>query len=100
MSKETANAPQNKSSLNPLQVGNQVLIRTVTCYQVGRIVEETERGYVLVDAAWIADTGRFSDALKSGEFSEVEPFVDPVFVAHGAFCDATLYRGTLPLKQK
>jgi hypothetical protein len=25
-------------------------------------------------AAWVADTGRFSDALESSNFSEVEPF--------------------------
>ena len=27
----------------------------------------------LVDAAWIADSGRFMDAIKKGELNEVEP---------------------------
>ena len=87
-------------SLNPLQVGNKVLIRTVTAFQVGKIVEENEHGYVLVDASWVADTGRFATALAKSDFSEVEPFCAPVFVSKGAIVDATIYLGQLPLNQK
>jgi hypothetical protein len=102
--KKTAPKTTRKpKSLNPLQVGNQVLIRTVTCFQVGKIVEETERGFVLTDSAWIANTGRFATLLRTGTFddrAEVEPFTDPIFVSHGAICDSTLFRGQLPLSQK
>lgn len=102
--KKTPTKPVRKKSRNQLQVGNKVLIRTVTCFQVGRIIEANSRGYVLVDATWVADTGRFSDMLKSGSFSdqraELEPFCDPVFVSSGAIVDATLFRGTLPVEKK
>lgn len=49
----------------------------------------TPQELVLEDAAWIADTGRFADALKKAEFSEVEPFPDgKVIVGRGAVIDA------------
>ena len=42
------------------------------------------------DAAWIADTGRFADSLKTCEFSEVEPFPQgrEVIVGRSAVIDA------------
>jgi hypothetical protein len=55
----------------------------------------------LKDAAWISDTGRFSDALKNAEFSEVEPFPDgQVIVGRGAIVDACEWKGSLPRKKK
>ena len=60
----------------PWQLGKIYLIRTVTMIDTGRLVEVTPNELVLEDAAWIADTGRFSDALKSARFNEVEPFPD------------------------
>jgi hypothetical protein len=54
----------------------------------------------LEDAAWIADTGRFADALKSGKFNEVEPFPDgQVIVGRGAIIDAIQISVT-PREQK
>lgn len=73
------------------KVGKIYLIRTVTMIQAGRLIAVTDKELVLEDAAWIADTGRFSDALKSCEFSEVEPFPDgEVIVGRGAIIDACL----------
>lgn len=49
---------------------------------------------VLEDAAWIADTGRFSDALTSMSFQEVEPFPDgKVIVGRGSVVDAVTVSG-------
>ena len=49
----------------------------------------TEHEIVLEDAAWIADTGRFSQALAAAEFSEVEPFpCGRVIVGRGSIIDA------------
>jgi len=74
------------------KMGKIYLIRTVTMIQVGRLVAVTDKELVLEDAAWIADTGRFSDALKSGELKEVEPFPDgQVIVGRGAIIDACLF---------
>lgn len=74
---------------HPYQVGKVYLIRTVTMIQTGRLVQVTPQELVLEDAAWIADTGRFADALAKCEFDEVEPFPDgQVIVGRGAIVDA------------
>lgn len=90
--------PKKKSekSLNPIRVGNAVLIRTVTVYNTGRIVEITPTELVLIDAAWIADTGRFNAALVTSTAAEAEPFPSPVAVNRGAIVDVTDWRGELP----
>ena len=79
----------NESDNSAWEIGKIYLIRTVTMIDTGRLVAVTPTELVLEDAAWIADTGRFSDALKSLEFNEVEPFPDGlVIVGRGAVIDA------------
>ena len=74
---------------SPWVIGKNYLIRTVTMIQTGRLVAVTEHELVVEDAAWIADTGRFADALKTGKFNEVEPFPDgQVIIGRGAIVDA------------
>ena len=72
------------------KIGANYLIRTVTMIDTGRLVAVTEHELVLEDAAWIADTGRFADALTSANFAEVEPFPDArrVIVGRGSLIDA------------
>jgi hypothetical protein len=77
------------SQNSPWVIGKAYLIRTVTMIQTGRLVAVTSQELVLEDAAWIADTGRFADAIKTGKFNEVEPFPDgQVIVGRGAVIDA------------
>jgi hypothetical protein len=74
---------------HPYEIGECYLIRTVTMIDTGRIVAVTSQEIVVEDAAWIADTGRFADALKSAEFDEVEPFPNgQVIISRGAIIDA------------
>jgi hypothetical protein len=83
-------------------VGKAVLVCTVTRYFTGRCVAVTDREIVLTDAAWIADTGRFADAMKAGaEFREVEPYPDGrlVYVQRGGVTDWCEYHAT-PRSQK
>ena len=89
-------------SVHPYELGKVYFIRTVTFYYVGRLTGITPNELVLEQAAWIADTGRFSDALKVSEFKEVEPFpVDqPVIIGRGSVVDATEICVELPLIQK
>ena len=56
-------------------VGGVVFIRTVTHYYTGRLVKISGCFAILEDAAWIGDTGRFSNFLKGEKDSnlEVEP---------------------------
>jgi hypothetical protein len=78
-----------KHSDSPWEIGKIYLIRTVTMIDTGRLIAVTEQELVLEDAAWIADTGRFADALKKSEFGEVEPFPDGrVIVGRGSVIDA------------
>jgi hypothetical protein len=88
--------PITKKSKSPIQVGNAVLIRTVTHYHTGKIVEILPDHLVLEKAAWIADTGRFSQALESGNLNEVEPFKAPVAVFKSAIIDITTWNNPLP----
>ncbi len=82
------------------QIGTSYFIRTVTHYLVGILVGVDEHELVLDKAAWIADTGRYSDAIKSGSFNEVEPYVGHVAVGRGGIIDATEYPFKLPLERK
>lgn len=87
-------------SKNPIRVGNPVLIRAVTLYYTGRIVEITKDELVLDEACWIADTGRFENALRTGAVNEAEPFIDPVAVGRGAIVDVTHWKHALPRSVK
>lgn len=71
------------------EVGKCYLIRTVTMIDTGRLVAVTPQELVLEDAAWIADTGRFAQAVEKAEFGEVEPFpAGRVIVGRGSVIDA------------
>ena len=73
------------------QIGKIYLIRTVTMIDTGRLVAVSDHELVLEDAAWIADTGRFANALRDGKFNEVEPFPDGrVIVGRGSIVDAVI----------
>ena len=89
------------SSSIPWVVGKCYFIRTVTMHTIGRLVSVGPHELVLEDAAWIADSGRWSEALANPSvLREVEPFLDPVIVGRGAIVDATEWRHDVPLKQK
>jgi len=81
-------------------VGKNYLIRTVTMIQIGRLIRVTEKELMLEKACWVADTGRFSTALKEGTLNEVEMFLNPVIVGRGAIVDATEWTHDLPEKTK
>ena len=80
--------------------GECLLIRTVTMTVTGRVVDSSPCWIVLDDAAWIADTGRFADAIASGTLTEVEPMGCGVRVARGSIVDVAPWRHDLPLTQK
>jgi len=84
-----------------LSVGNKVFIRTVTYHTIGRI-DSIEDGLIeLSEASWIADSGRFSNAIKEGVavLNEVEP-VGRQGVSMGAIVDYFPWEHDLPTKQK
>jgi hypothetical protein len=76
------------------QIGKLYFIRTVTMYYVGRLISVGDQEITLDDCAWVADTGRFSECLKTGKLNEVEPFPDgPVLIGRGAIVDASIWNG-------
>jgi hypothetical protein len=89
-----------QQSSNPYRIGANYFIRTVTHHHTGRLVEVTQQELVLEDCCWIADSGRFADALKSCEFNEVEPFPKGrVIIGRGGVIDAVEIK-TIPTSQK
>lgn len=86
-------------SESPYQIGQAYLIRTVTLYYTGRVKRVTSKEIILEDAAWIADTGRFSDALKTGSLNEVEPMGE-VIIGRWAVVDAARWNHELPKDKK
>ena len=89
------------NSSHPFEIGKNYFIRTVTHHLTGRLVSVGNQELVLESAAWIADDGRFADALKSCKFEEVEPFPgdNKVVVGRGSIIDVTQIE-TLPKSQK
>lgn len=77
-------------------IGEKYLIRTVTMALTGRLVYLDDKELVLEDAAWIADSGRFSEALKTGKLNEIEPFPGEAGIGRGAIVDFTLWPHELP----
>lgn len=70
--------------------GALVLIRTVTMIQTGRVVACDGTWVRLADACWIADTGRWSDAVRTGlehGQGEIEPFSGDILVSLAAVVD-------------
>ena len=89
------------SETHPYKVGKNYFIRTVTHHLTGRLIKVTSKELVLEDAAWIAYDGRFHEALRDGNFSEIEPFPDgEVIVGRGSLIDAIEWTHVLPRKVK
>ena len=83
------------------EIGKQYMFRTVTHIITGQLVEIYPDGLVVAHAAWIADTGRYMQAVATGDFKVVEPYPanTPVIVNFTAMIDAVEIP-KLPLTQK
>jgi hypothetical protein len=81
-------------------LGVPYFVCTVTRYFTGTLVEVTDHELVLVDAAWVAHTGRFGAALATGKLEEVEPYPDGehVIINRSALVDVCRWRHPLPRK--
>lgn len=79
-----------------------VFIRTVTHYFTGRVEKVTKSWIYLSSAAWIADTGRFADAMKKGSLNEIEPYPDNAIIRvnRDGIIDIASWAHALPRVQK
>lgn len=89
----------DKTSDLPFKVGESYFIRTVTYHLTGRVKAIVGKFLVLEDASWIADSGRFSNAIREGKLDEVEP-VGNAFLNTDSITDAFPWKHKLPDKQK
>jgi hypothetical protein len=79
-------------------VGEKFFFRTVTYHMTGRVKKVIGAFLELEDAAWIADSGRFMNAIKEGKLSEVEP-VGRAFINTNSLCDFFPWKHNLPETQ-
>ena len=79
-------------------VGGKFYFRTVTFHLTGEVKKIVGRFVFLKTAAWIADSGRFMNAIKEGTLSEVEPVGD-AFVNLDTVVDFFPWKHALPTKQ-
>lgn len=84
----------------PFEIGEKYFFRTVTYFATGKVKNVIGNFLELEDAAWIADTGRFREAIMSGVLNEVEPVEVPMFLNINTITDAFLWRHKLPREQK
>ena len=84
----------------PFEIGEKYFIRTVTYFATGKVKRITGQFLELEDAAWIADTGRFQQAIMNGVLNEVEPVEVPMYVNINSITDAFVWKHKLPREQK
>lgn len=84
----------------PFVIGGKYFIRTVTYFATGEVVAIHGDFLELRTAAWVADTGRFRQAIMDGILNEVEPVEVPMFVNTASITDAFEWKHELPIIQK
>lgn len=89
---------ETKDNYNFL-LGNCYFFRTVTYHLTGKVERVVGDFVELSNASWIADSGRFSNAIKRGELNEVEP-VGTAYVNLTTVTDFFPWVHELPKKQK
>jgi len=96
-------ALENKNEIKndlPFEIGEKYFVRTVTHYVVGELKEITGGFLIFSNASWIADSGRFNEAIKNGTLNEVEPIKGRYIVAIGSIVDAFDWVHNLPTEVK
>ena len=80
-------------------VGEKFFFRTITYHMTGRVKRIIGSLLELENAAWIADSGRFMNAIKEGKLNEVEP-VGRAYINMSAVVDCFPWKHKLPEQQK
>lgn len=79
-------------------IGEKFYFRTVTYHLTGRVKRVIGSLIELENAAWIADSGRFMNAIKEGKLNEVEP-VGRAYVNINTVTDIFPWKHKLPETQ-
>lgn len=100
LEKQTANTPGSVGSDFEFMVGKKYFFRTVTYHLTGLVKKIIGDHFAeLENAAWIADSGRFMEAIQDGKFNEVEPIFSKTFVNLETCTDFIEWKHELPIKQ-
>ena len=93
---------EGELTLDKIEIGKAYFIRTLSLYYTGRVISVSLSGIQLCEAAWIPDTGRFSDTMRTGIFSEVEPYPDNMhpIISTATFVEAVEWPHPLPREKK
>lgn len=92
--------PTTKAGPLAALVDGNVFVRTVTHHYTGRLASVADGFLHLEEAAWIADDGRFADALATGKLNEVEPYPADCYVSVGSIVDLCRWDHDLPRVRK
>lgn len=72
-------------------MNNGIFARCATFHYAGRLIDRTDdAAFIVLDkATWVADSGRFGEALKNKSFSQFENYVNPVMLNTNFIVDFT-----------
>lgn len=91
---------ENQPGAMPFVVGTQYLFRTIGYHWLGKVAAITGKFLTIDEATWVANTGRFSDALNGGieklSSAELEPSPRPVVINSDHITDAVEYPFSIP----
>lgn len=90
----------NEKEETPFEVGKAYLLRTVTHIVVGKVVSVKGKFLMLEQSSWVADTGRYHDALVTGKLNEIEPYPCGNGLNYTALIDFCEWVHELPSDQK
>ena len=97
---KTKSGPDMKTHKELHRVGNSYFFRTVTYHLVGKVIAQHANNIIeLDDASWVADSGRFMQAIKDGKLNEVEP-VGKAYINLKSVTDFFPWTHPLPTEQK
>jgi hypothetical protein len=92
--------PPSVTTDQPFVIGTAYLFRTIGYHWLGRVKAISGKFLILTEASWIADTGRYSEALEgkitSLPSSEIEPAKRDVIINSDHITDASEYPFQLP----
>lgn len=91
---------QGSNEAHPYKIGQSYLIRTVTHHYIGVLQWVGDKELKISSASWIADDGRYHDALRDGKLNEVEPIIGDAVIGRGSIIDAVEWRHKCPTEQK
>lgn len=80
-------------------IGQKYFFRTVTYHLVGKVQSQVGKFLRLIDASWVAESGRFMQAIKEGKLNEVEP-VGVTYINLDSVTDFFPWKHSLPKEQK